>query len=102
MSERRLVGLIRNLPPESSTVRALTGADPGTEWSQTDYLLASALDALNTLAWTTIKANSEDFDEPAPEPVYRPVQPPRPDIPETPLSEMAAWIGQIGRMPDGG
>lgn len=107
MSERRLIGLLRNLPPESATVRALTGADPGTQWSQTDYLLAAALDAINRLCWISgVLATERRFeenpmgDEP-PEPVYRPVAPQEPVIPETPLADMATWIGQIGHI-DGG
>lgn len=102
MSDRRLIGLLSNLPPEASTKQALYGADPGSRWSQTDYLLASVLDALNSLVWVTVKAHSETYEEPPPEPVYRPVVIPEPEVIETPLSDMGSWLSQIGTVPDGG
>lgn len=108
MSERRLWGLIHHLPPESATMCAIMGTDPGVRWSQTDYLIANLTDAVRQLTWVTgVQAAGKEFndnplgDDP-PEPVYRPVEPPEPDIPETPLSDMAAWIAQIGSVPNGG
>lgn len=108
MSERRLIGLMSNLPPEAALMQALYGADAGSRWSQTDYLLASVLDTLRVLAWVTGMTATEDKrfkenplgNEP-PEPVYRPVARPEPEVAETPLSDMGTWLAQIGTMPSG-
>lgn len=107
MSERRLLGLIKNLPPESALMRAMSDTDPGVQWSQTDYLLASVVDALQALSWITFQVAGKQYDdnpmgEDPPEPIYRPVRPPEPVIPVTPLADMGAWLAQIGQVPNAG
>lgn len=107
MSERRLLGLIKNLPPESALMRAMTDTDPGHQWSQTDYLLANVVDAIQSLKWITFQVAGKQYDdnpmgEEPPEPIYRPVRPPEPEIQETPLADMGAWLAQIGQVPHAG
>jgi hypothetical protein len=48
MSIRRLATLIRYLPSDSATVRAL---DPSSQWSTTDHLLAAVVDTLRVANW---------------------------------------------------
>lgn len=95
ISDRRISNLIEQLPWESATTRAIAGAEPGRHWSETNYQLADVTDLLNNLLWVTVKAHSQGFDEPPPEPVSRPIQPPEPEIPETKLEDMAAWFGAM-------
>jgi hypothetical protein len=49
MSWRRLKVLLRQLPPESATARATLGA--AMEWTATEYLLASIVDAERAAMW---------------------------------------------------
>lgn len=88
MTARRLRVLIQGLPPESSTLTALRNAMPEKEldeqaengepekgrWSQSELLLASAIDALRRVEYVLICANTESKrGRPAPpEPTPRP------------------------------
>lgn len=88
MTPRRLRVLIQNLPPESATWTALrnsltpeqlaeqaeSGEPEKARWSQTEQLLAAAVDALRRLEHITIAANSDGkhtLPDP-PEPIRRP------------------------------
>lgn len=53
---RQLLVLVRHLPMDSATVKAL---EPAAAWSTTDYLLAAAVDAVNEGNWLYACAHSE-------------------------------------------
>lgn len=88
MTARRLRVLIERLPPESATWTALRNAMSDEElaehgekgepekgrWSQTEQLLASALDAIRRVEWVLICANTDKkAKQPKqPEPTRRP------------------------------
>lgn len=88
MTSRRLRVLIQGLPPQSATLTALRNALPEEElaeqaeagepekarWSQTELLLASAIDALRRVEYVLICANSDPKkSRPSPpEPIARP------------------------------
>ncbi|WP_327308004.1 hypothetical protein OG730_35035 [Streptomyces sp. NBC_01298] len=93
MTARRLRVLIQGLPPESATLTALRNAMPEEEldqqaeqgepekgrWSQSELLLASAIDALRRVEYVLICANSDSkAKRPSPpEPLPRPGAKPR-------------------------
>ncbi|KOU30227.1 hypothetical protein ADK53_28870 [Streptomyces sp. WM6373] len=93
MTARRLRVLIQGLPPESATMTALRNALPEVEltqqadegepekgrWSQSELLLASAIDALRRVEYVLICANTDSkAKRPSPpEPVRRPGAAPR-------------------------
>lgn len=66
LSWRRLDVLIRYLPADSALARALYGA--AVEWSATEHLLASIVDALNVLIWQNTAKGAR------PRPIARPGQ----------------------------
>ena len=87
MTWRQLRVLIQNLPGESATMTALRNAltdeelaaqaDKGEpekgRWSQSEQLLATAVDALRRVEYVLRCANSEKKDHPdPPEPLRRP------------------------------
>ncbi|MFE2324589.1 hypothetical protein ACFXD5_11840 [Streptomyces sp. NPDC059385] len=88
MTSRRLRVLIQGLPPESATMTALRNAlsdeemdrqaDAGepekARWSQSELLLASAIDALRRVEYVLICANSDSKSKrpTPPEPIARP------------------------------
>lgn len=88
MSWRRLRVLIEHLPPESHTMTAMRNALPEGElerlaekgepekgrWSQSEQLLAAAVDSLRRLEHILILANSDKKSRrpQAPEPIRRP------------------------------
>lgn len=88
MTSRRLRVLIQGLPPESATLTALRNALPEADltqqadegepekarWSQSELLLASAIDALRRVEYVLICANSDSkAKRPSPpEPLRRP------------------------------
>jgi hypothetical protein len=88
MTSRRLRVLIQGLPPESATMTALraalseedldkqadTGEPEKARWSQTELLLASAIDALRRVEYVLICANTDSKSRrpPPPEPIPRP------------------------------
>lgn len=87
MTWRQLRVLIQNLPGESATMTALRNkltdeelaeqADKGEpekgRWSQTEQLLATAVDALRRVEYVLICANAEKKHHPEPpEPIRRP------------------------------
>ncbi|MCX5407516.1 hypothetical protein OHA37_27085 [Streptomyces sp. NBC_00335] len=88
MTVRRLRVLIQGLPPESGTLTALRNAMPEEEldeqaekgepekgrWSQSELLLASAIDALRRVEYVLICANTESkrARPSPPEPIPRP------------------------------
>ncbi|MEV4739790.1 hypothetical protein [Streptomyces sp. NPDC049555] len=103
MSWRQLRVLLEHLPPESATMTALRNAAPAADldaqaegadpsrgrWSQTELLLAQAIDALNRLTHYYALVNTSGGKKPeAPPPV------PRPGIAATParrrISDAAA------------
>lgn len=82
MTWRRLRMLIERLPPESATMTALRlanprpagddGPDPATgRWSQSEVLLASAVDELRYLRHENRRMNGDKKSKP-PEPIRRP------------------------------
>ncbi|MEU2867747.1 hypothetical protein ABZ769_00855 [Streptomyces olivoreticuli] len=85
--------LVEHLPPESATMTALRnaappadldaqaeGADPSRgRWSQTELLLAQAIDAVNRLSHYYALVNTSGSKKPAP-----PAPVPRPGVPRTP------------------
>jgi hypothetical protein len=93
MTTRRLRVLIEGLPPESATMTALRNALPEADlarqadegepekgrWSQSELLLASAIDALRRVEYVLICANSDSkAKRPSPpEPIRRPGAAPR-------------------------
>jgi hypothetical protein len=93
MSNRRLRVLIQGLPPESATMTALRNAMPEEDldeqaeqgkpeqgrWSQSELLLASAIDALRRVEYVLICANTDSkARRPSPpEPLARPGAKPR-------------------------
>lgn len=93
MTARRLRVLIQHLPPESATWTALrnamspeelaqhaeNGEPEKSRWSQTEQLLASAVDAIRALVFITTIANSDGKHQrpDPPEPIRRPGAAPR-------------------------
>ncbi|WP_370421952.1 hypothetical protein AB8O64_27590 [Streptomyces sp. QH1-20] len=88
--------LIEHLPPESATVTALRNAAPADDldaqaeradpsrgrWSQTELLLAQAIDAVHRLSHYYALVNTSDGKRPEPpHPVPRPGVRPAPDRP---------------------
>ena len=91
---RRLAVLVRGLPAESSTVRALHDE---AAWTTTDYLLASVLDTLRQGNWLTVEVNKKKGTKnPQPDPVPRPGD----AVAEEPQmlngSQLADWLGKVG------
>lgn len=70
LSDRRLLTLIRELPSESATMRAI---DPDTVWGLSEQLAASQIDMLAQLGWLYASAHSKGR-------VPRPKQIPRPGV----------------------
>ncbi|GAA1152098.1 hypothetical protein F4556_004059 [Kitasatospora gansuensis] len=72
LSSRRLSVLLKHLPRDSNTVRALHGESA--EWTLTDHLLAAAVDHLAVANWMFLSVNrDEDGEAPErPQPVPRP------------------------------
>lgn len=66
---RRLGVLLRELPRDSATAKALYG--PRVEWSDTEYLLAGVVDLLAQGNWMFARVNSK-AKVAHPEPVRRP------------------------------
>jgi hypothetical protein len=96
LSLRRLAVLVRQLPPESATVRALT---PEAAWSTTDYLLAAVLDAARWGNWLTVETNKrKGAKNPRPLPVPRPGDPVTTRTPPRKIGghELAEWLGKVG------
>lgn len=113
LSWRKLGVLIRHLPPESATAtaqrnaadpealaRAAEHADPATgRWSHMEMLLASLVDAVRQLIWTTAAVRGAKGKQP--EPMARPgVQPSRlkrqPLTPEQ-TKRLFRWINPTGQ-----
>lgn len=69
ISSRRLINLIRRLPPDSELGREMHGE--AAEWSRTDHLLAILADRIADLHWAFVCANSENPPG-RPEPLPRP------------------------------
>lgn len=65
---RRVWVLMQRLPPGSWK----KDAGPGS-WTETDYLLANVIDAVNQVAWTVAQSNSKK-KVPVPKPMERPGQ----------------------------
>lgn len=65
---RRLAALVRHLPRDSATVRAV---EPAAQWSDLEHLVASLLDATRAANWQ----RGGDKRAPRPAPVRRPGQP---------------------------
>lgn len=80
LSWRRLDVLVRHLPADSATAHALYGA--AVEWSPTEHLLASVVDALNVMIWQNSPKGAR------PRPIPRPGQ------------RKAASLGRTQRSPD--
>ena len=86
MTWRLLGNLVRHLPPESATKTALRNrmgdaematasktADPSKgQWSQTEMLIASLIDAVRWLVHITVVANGGKGKSKPPEPIPRP------------------------------
>lgn len=63
--------LLKKLPLESRTVAAAQGGDEFLGWTMDRHLQASVLDAINTLTYVFVSANSKKKPKP-PKPVSRP------------------------------
>ncbi|CAL9530388.1 hypothetical protein [Streptomyces sp. enrichment culture] len=100
LSSRRLAVLVRHLPRDSATLRAMHGE--AVEWTVTDYLLAAAVDQLAEANWMFATVNRDEDAEPLeyPKPVPRPgaQQPPREEQPEQPPPPRAEAGGETGRL----
>ncbi|NEA50898.1 hypothetical protein [Streptomyces sp. SID10815] len=72
LTSRRLAVLVRHLPRDSVTLRALHGE--AADWSVAEYLLAAAVDQLAEANWMFATVNRDEDAEPLeyPEPVPRP------------------------------
>ncbi|MER7485274.1 hypothetical protein ABTY20_04960 [Streptomyces sp. NPDC126497] len=98
LSSRRLLVLIRHLPPDASLNRELHGE--AADWSVTDYLLAAAVDHLAVANWMFASVNTGEDDDPPepPQPVPRPGEPtdesaPAEDAPGLPTpAELAGFF----------
>lgn len=94
LSLRRLAVLIRGLPPDSATVRAI---DPAAQWSATEYLLAHVLDVLQVGNWLVVESNKRKGSRnPYPKPVPRPGDEPEPEPEVITGHELATWLGKVG------
>ena len=71
LPERTQLAFLRNLPPESATVRE---ADPDSGgWSRAEMLLAQLCDSVANLVWiTACKGAPRSKWPPAPDPIERP------------------------------
>lgn len=111
MTSRRLRVLIQGLPPESATLTALRAAMPEEEldrqaesgepekarWSQSELLLASAIDALRRVEYVLICANTDSKSKRPrpPEPIARPgvkSKPVKPALTETGANKLFELI----------
>lgn len=111
MTSRRLRVLIQGLPPESATLTALRAAIPEEEldrqaetgepekarWSQSELLLASAIDALRRVEYVLICANTDSKGKRPrpPEPIARPgvkTKPAKPVLTETGANKLFELI----------
>lgn len=74
MSPRYVLAHVLYLPLESATVAAMRGSSKYRGWSEEMYMLASTLDAVRLLLWTTIMANKDPNKPkpPVPEPYPTP------------------------------
>jgi hypothetical protein len=94
LSLRRLAVLVRGLPADSATVRAL---EPSMQWGSNEYLLAHILDVLRVGNWLVVESNKRrGARNPYPQPVPRPG-----DVEEhTPQAmtghELTEWLGKVG------
>lgn len=71
ISTRRMLNLIRRLPPDSELGKAING--PSADWSREEHLLALLADRVSELTWVFICANSEEGEAPErPKPIPRP------------------------------
>ena len=71
LSERSLLAFMRNLPPESATLRGVLDEDGG--WSRVEMLLARTCEAVEHLIWVTVcKGLPRGKWPPRPAPIERP------------------------------
>ncbi|MEU6141397.1 hypothetical protein ABZ848_13635 [Streptomyces sp. NPDC047081] len=72
LTSRRLAVLVRHLPRDSATLRALHGE--AADWTVTDHLLAAAVDQLAEANWMFATVNRDEDAEPLeyPTPIPRP------------------------------
>lgn len=92
LSFRDLWVIVRNCPRESALARALAPVDSA--WSDTEYLLADAVDLLSLLVWFKTKDGSKNRNRP--EPRLRPGDEPKQKTYGTtavPMDEMARILG---------
>lgn len=98
-SPRRVLSMIRQLPPESRTVAALRGGDQFYGWGVDRYLLAAQVDAIRENTHAFISANSPKKRPKPPEPVARPSKdsgPPKDSSSNPFRQQLAARKGQGG------
>lgn len=72
-SPRKVLALVRQLPPESATIASLRGGDHFRGWGLDQYFYAALIDAVRENTYAVIAANSKKKPKP-PEPVQRPEQ----------------------------
>lgn len=94
LSLRRLAVLVRGLPADSATARAL---DPSLQWSSTEHLLAHVLDVLRVGNWLVVESNKrKGARNPFPQPVPRPGDPETRKPQQMNGRELADWLGKVG------
>jgi hypothetical protein len=93
LSLRRLAVMVRGLPADSATARAV---EPYLQWSPTEHLLAHVLDVLRVGNWLVVESNKRKGSRnPYPKPIPRPG-----DEQEQPQRmtghELSDWLQKVG------
>jgi hypothetical protein len=92
---RRVAVLIRGLPADAATVKALA---PEAEWDAAGYLLAAILEQVQHANWLTVEINKrKGARNPRPVPLRRPGDPVKRQPRRLDGAQLAEWLGEVAK-----